>query len=179
MPIPFIRTSDLLRSKVSPVKVEMCIRKGWCPISGTKLEPEGGWFIGWPKQFLHPAGAFRDLPVRYDCLEWALKVDARTAWQSLGIDPLPEIVAVGLPSGMEVIMTPMQGVMFKPTFPWRRIEFWHMEGGEGRKLEPHEWETDRPNHGVILKRSESNERTTDDERSGEAAPVEPAAESLG
>ena len=54
-------------------KVQQVIRKKACAICGKPLDGRG-WFVGGPRCFLHPQGAFLDPPVHHDCATYAMQV---------------------------------------------------------------------------------------------------------
>jgi hypothetical protein len=45
-----------------------------CAICGTKMPPDDIWFGGGPLSAFHPLGAYRDGPMHFDCLHYAMQV---------------------------------------------------------------------------------------------------------
>lgn len=76
-PIPYIvmrrsdGTPDFVINDIR--KVMECLEKGLCAISGLPLEDDV-WFVGGNLAAYHPAGAFKDPPVRKACADYAMQV---------------------------------------------------------------------------------------------------------
>lgn len=76
-PIPFIVLRDRHGNPHFTInddrKVRSCITLKKCSICGRRIDG-GFWFIGGPKSFFHPNGAFIDPPLHEECGRYALQV---------------------------------------------------------------------------------------------------------
>ena len=78
-----------------------CVREKRCSICGGKIEREL-WLVGGPLSAFHPAGAYRDPAMHYECMAYALQVCPYLAMPSYtgridlaGLDPskVPDTMA--------------------------------------------------------------------------------------
>jgi hypothetical protein len=156
-PIPFIVMRD--RSGLPHFtindqrKLDTCVRRGLCGLCGKRFGARM-WFIGGPRCFTEPTGAFIDPPSHRECGEYALKVcpylaapnyrrriDARTlrpdetpdgallVKDSTVPDARPETFGFGETDGYARYPTD-GGTRVFVIGTWTRIEYWR----EGEKL---------------------------------------------
>jgi hypothetical protein len=153
-PIPFIVMRDRAGGAHFPVndadRVALCIRKRLCGICGKRIG-ETVWFVGGPRCFTHPRGAFVDPPMHHGCASYALSVCPYLAAPSYGrrtdaknltpglmpggtflvldetmIDDRPSLFGLGETTRFETVRhgsTLAQGVYLLPT-DWLHVEFW-------------------------------------------------------
>lgn len=76
-PIPFIVMRDRTGRPHFQVndarQVLRAIRGHLCALCGRRMR-EGFWFVGGPRCFMHPRGAFVDPPAHEDCARYAMQV---------------------------------------------------------------------------------------------------------
>lgn len=140
-PIPFLVLVDSRgrpQFTVNDVRrADLCRRKHLCSICGKRFDPEGAWFVGGSRAFLHPNGVFQDPPMHLDCAEYALRVCpflAAPRWSRSVADAklsattpieympprLPERFGLGLPGSYH--WHPESSVFVVDG--WRYVEFW-------------------------------------------------------
>lgn len=151
LPIPFIVMRDNDGNAHFTIndqsKVNECITKKLCAITGKRLT-DGGWFVGGPKSFFHPNGAFIDPPMNEEAARFAVRVcpylaapsyarriDERTVKpgqlsddtvilrDSAVIDERPTAFVLGLARSYTMVSNGMGQFYFKPT-SIIRTEFW-------------------------------------------------------
>jgi len=151
-PIPWIVVIDRAGQPQFTIndhsRVVEAARKRLCALCGKRHDPDGAWFIGGPRCFLHPQGAFLDPPAHLECAEYALRVcpflavpsytkriDDRKlspentpegmtlVWNNGMPEPPPERFGLGRSTSYEVISPAPGEVLFVPT-RWDYVEFW-------------------------------------------------------
>lgn len=152
LPIPYI---VLRHNDGSPVftandtaKVQECIRKDLCAISGQKLL-RGRWFVGGPMSAFHPEGWYLDTPLHFECMRYAMQVCPYIAASKYTgrlddskIDPAkldagvvglldstvlpdrPKLFVAVMSTGQEVKNAGYGTHYIRPARPYRNVEFW-------------------------------------------------------
>lgn len=150
-PVPFIVMWDQAGTPHFPVndaaKVARVLKHRACAICGRGLNGPG-WFVGGPRSFLHPHGAFLDPPSHEECARYAVQVcpyiaapsyarriDGRkmdpnalppnmAIVQTEGQDDRPPFFVMAASDGWTVRPAGPQGDVIVSLLPWQRMEVW-------------------------------------------------------
>lgn len=138
-----------------------CLKHDLCPISGTPLN-RFRWFVGGPLSAFHEQGAYLDLPMHKECMEYALQVCPYLAAPHYGkrideatlspekaeqttiladptvIENRPGVFVAVMTTGQHKHPDGMGGYRLRPKRPYREVAFWQhgvrLDDEEGRRL---------------------------------------------